>query len=341
MPKWNEIDLDSALNRVKEELTADKDDNEGFEIRDDEGNDITPTKEDVVSKKEEDQVKEPVVSEQKEQKEQKEEKKEFESKAQKRIRELIKKSKEEKAQWQAELEQLRNQFNSLNKESLSTQKESLEARITDTKKALARAHEEGKFDDVAEITTTLSDLQTRKLVVESATDRQETEQKKPAAKQQEEEFDDTQALAWMARNKKWFKKDDLKTSLAVNVSKKIDKEGIFSPDDPAYWDEVDERLNALLGEDDTDEDENLQSSSKKEANKDGKKPPQTTTSSNGGTSRSSSTKSNGGKVEIKLSKEEREWAKKLGMSDLDWAKQKYRMEKSKDENGYQTVFEVA
>ncbi len=268
------------------------------------------------------------------------------SRAQDRIRELIRKNKEAEARYQEEIKALRQELQSSSKSSVETQKDFIDARITDIKKSLTKAQEEGKFDEAVELMSDLSQLQTKKTVVDAqvAKMKEEGSSTEGAAKERQANtsFDDTYLLSWVATNSDWWQKDQAKTTLAVRLSKKIDQEGLYRPDEAEYWEELDERLEQLLNnrkrstsQEDESEDmsKNLQSSSKKEANST-KKPPQTTA----GASRTSATGNKSNAAVIKLSREEREMARKLGISDLDWAKQKFRQQRNTDENGYQIVF---
>ena len=249
------------------------------------------------------------------------------SRAQERIRELVSQKKELEAKYQNELKELRERLTNMSKDSLSTQKDFIEARISETKKALAKAQEEGKFDEATEYMSQLTDLQTKKIVVDSTVVKEE----KPEPKQAAKEFDDTELQIWAVKNRDWWQKDAVKTQLAISLSKKIDKEGILTPDTPEYFEELSERINEFWGEETVEKD--LQSSGKEEV-KGTKKPPQTTS----GVSRTPSVKSK--KPVISLTKDEQAMARKLGLTNLEWAKQKYKQMKNTDENGYQVIFHL-
>lgn len=365
---WNSINLDSSFKRVEDE----KEKELKFKLEDEEGNNLLEEEDGVILNQEEedddeDEPKQPKKKETKTKDVKDDEDEEDEvkvnekkasetketqkktSRAQERIRELVKQKKEVEAKWQERFESLERQLQSSNKEALSTQKEFIDARIKDIKSNLAKLQEEGKFEDAANAMETLSELQTKKLVVDSTVTRQEQqEEKKQKSAPKEEDFDDTQLTAWLARNEDWFQKNQARTILVTKLSKKIDDEGILTPDMPEYYEELDERLADLLGknakkqtsnEDEEDEDndvednEDLQSSSKDKAAKT-KNKQQTTT----GSSRNSAGKSKGKPV-INLNTRERAYARKLGMTDVQFAKQKYRQEKNKDENGYQVIFD--
>lgn len=296
-----------------------------FDVVDEDGNNLLATEEDVkLSSDEDDDVEEVVADNEDVVEEDKAPVVKTKSRAQERIRELIKKNKDAEAKWASEVETLKAQLSVMNKESLNTQKDFIEARITDVKKALTRAQEEGKFEEAADFMTQLSDLQTRKLVVDANSNRKEEPEEKKVSK----EIDDTEFQTWAVKNRKWWQKDPVKTNLAQSIARKIEKEGLLSPEDPAYFEELDERINEIWVEDAQDM-EDLQSSSKEEVKT--KKTPQVTT----GASRTSTVKSK--RPEIQLSKEERQMAQRMGMSELDWAKQKYRQLKNKDENGYNII----
>lgn len=337
---WNKIDLNSSFRRVEDEKEKLK-----FNVEDEEGNNLNAEEEGVILNQEEDDDDDVVVetktkdkAKDKEDDEGSEQKddadKTRKSRAQERIRQVIKERKEAEAKWQARVEELEQKLSNANKDSLSSQKEFIDARITETKKALSKAQEEGKFEEATEYMSELSDLQTKKVVVDSSVAKQEDEPKKTVKKQ--EEFDDTELQLWAVKNRDWWQKDAVKTQLAISLAKKIDKEGILTPDTPEYFEELDERVKEIWGdvveedEDDTME-KDLQSSSKAEAKT--KKPPQTSS----GASRTPAAKSN--KPVIKLTADEQKMARALGMSNVDWAKQKYRQQKNKDENGYQQIFD--
>jgi hypothetical protein len=338
---WNKIDLDSSFKKGE-----DKDEKLKFSVEDEKGNSLLNEEEDVsvteedneednISTDEKKKTKEDSKKETSDEDEDDAGKKEFKkSRAQERIRELVRLKKESEAKLSAEVEDLRKQLSLVSKDSLATQKEFIDTRLVDIKRSMAKAQEEGKFEEATELMSQLADLQTKKVVVDS-TKVQEVV-KKESQNQQQEEPDDTEFLSWSVRNRDWLQKDLVKTRLATSISKKIDKEGIYSPDTPEYWIELDERLHQIWGEDEdmsSNNEEDLQSSSKKEV-KSTKKPPQTTS----GASRTPAAKS-GGKMVINLTKDEQALARKLGMSNLDWAKQKYRQQKNTDENGYQVLFD--
>jgi hypothetical protein len=323
---WNKIDLNSSFRRTEDEQEHLK-----FNLEDDEGNSLIKETENVTVNQEDDEADDVVVENKKETakedaKEEEDKKPQNKSRAQERIRELVTKNKEIEAKYQNELQELRTKLSSVNKDSLATQKDFIEARIVETKKALSKSQEEGKFDEATEYMSQLTDLQTKKIVVESTVVKEDKPE--PAAKAKE--FDDTELHIWAVKNREWWQKDAVKTQLAISLSKKIDKEGLLTPDSPEYFEELSERINEFWGEEDMKED--LQSSGKDEA-KGTKKPPQTTS----GASRTPSVKSK--KPVISLTKEEQAMARKLGLTNLDWAKQKYKQMKNTDENGYQVIFD--
>lgn len=321
---WNKIDLNSSFRRTEDEQEHLK-----FNLEDEEGNNLIKDDEDVTLNQEEEG--DDVVEQEKEttketSKEEEDKKPQNKSRAQERIRELVSKNKEIEAKYQSELQELRERLTATNKDSLATQKDFIEARISETKKALSKAQEEGKFDEATEYMSQLTDLQTKKIVVDSTVVKEDKAEPKQAAK----DFDDTELQIWAVKNRDWWQKDAVKTQLAISLSKKIDKEGMLTPDSPEYFEELSERINEFWGEETMEKD--LQSSGKDEA-KGTKRPPQTTS----GASRTPSVKSK--KPVISLTKEEQAMARKLGLTNLDWAKQKYKQMKNTDENGYQVIFD--
>jgi hypothetical protein len=141
----------------------------------------------------------------------------------------------------------------------------------------------------------------------------------------------------VVRNKSWWKKDEIKTTLAVKFSKKLEKEGL-DPGTREFYDELDEKIREFIGEEDDTSDEQSLPSSSKEAS-DMTKKNAGKQSVVAGASRTPSKPGVGkGKVPvITLTKEERANAARMGISELDWAKNKYRQLKQSDENGYQSV----
>ncbi len=342
MTTWKDIDVKAVRENLKDEdekikvVVEDEDGNS-----DDAGNDIVVTddKEDktVVAKTKEDKS-----ADNKEADEAEKQKEETKSRAKTRITELVKKNKDIEAKYQAEIETLRSQLSLTNREAFTTQKSHIDARIKDVKQALIKSQEEGKFDEAADYMANLSELQTEKLVVDSNVKKIEQESKEnPKKSAKTDEFDDTEALAWSVRNSDWYNKDTTMTTLANRLSNRLDKEG-FDPSSRDYFEELDERIADFVGtnkvkkvNDNDNDEEDLQSSSKKEAKT--KKPPQTSS----GVSRTSSsvTRSKDGTVSVRLTEREQAMAKKMGITNQDWAKSKVRAEKARDEHGYNVIFD--
>lgn len=333
--QWNTVEVPN----IKDLQVEDEDGN----ILEDENNDIqveqeSKDKDFVIADDKDEGAEEKQTKSKKEDDDSKEEEGK-KSRASDRIRELVKKNKEAEAKWQEKVAELSRQLAETNKESVTTQQTHLEARIKEAKRAVTAAQEEGKFEEATEHLSTLNELQTKKVVVDSYAEKlseQKTERKAPKAS--DEEFDDTEMLGWAVRNRNWWKKDDVKTTLALSLGKKLEKEGL-NPSEREYWDTLDEKISDFIGDDDNG-DENLQSSGKNEAEKT-KKPPQTSSS---GASRTSSqggvfTKGKDGKITARLSPQQKEIAKKLGISEVDFAKSLYKASKSKDEHGYLSTFE--
>jgi hypothetical protein len=325
------------ITEKEDELVVDK---ELFEGEDDEDNLLIEDEKDSKNndKKEEDENEEDEPKDKKG--ETSTQKKPTRNRAQERIMQVIKEKKELETKYQREMSEMRQQLQNTSKFSVENQKELLEGRIGDVKQSMARMQEEGKFTEAAELQSTLNELQIKKTVVDSELNKIEaTKDFKQQKTQEEQEFDDTEVLAWVVRNRKWWESDKVKTTLAVKLSKKMEKEG-FDPSSRDFYEELDERIREFIGEDNNGDDKMSSkeeiSSAQKTSEERRNKSPQTAS----GASRSPSAVTKQGKqLVIRLTKEERQMANQMGISEMEWAKQKYRQLKMTDENGYQTVMD--
>lgn len=344
---WKSIDIDSY--RKEKDIEEKGPTKINFDIEDEDGNSIGEDlkEENIVLSDEDNQKEEIQVGNEEDEEDNKKEKvsktkKEVDgtteevdgktkSRAQDRIRELVRQKKEQEQSLTQQINELKQRLSATTVESVSVQKEHLEARIADVKRAAITAQEEGRFAEATDFMSTLNDLQTKKTVIDAHAEKM----KQPASKTSTpEETDDTEALAFVVRNRGWWEKDAVKTTLAVKLSKKLSQEGL-DPTSREFYDELSERIKEFIGEEENEtssQEEDLQSSSKQEV-KTLKKPPQTTS----GASRTP-TASKAKKLTITLTKEERQMAQQMGITELNWAKRKYQAAKLSDENGYQTVF---
>lgn len=187
-----------------------------------------------------------------------EEKEEPQSGAQKRIRQLVKQKKERDEQIQTLMERQQEleerlkaqqqELRSSLEKSFESAEQQIESRIAMAKDAYKQALESGDTDRIVNAQELLSAAQGE------ATSLKFTKQQLPAQPeevQQQKEVPaqpqyDKHAVEWAGRNS-WFGKDNVMTTLALEVDQELKAEG-YDPSEEDFYQEIDARLKAKFPE---------------------------------------------------------------------------------------------
>jgi len=267
--------------------------------------------------------------------------------AQKRIRQLVKRSKdaeEAAATFAARTQELEQQLSKQTTDYTKSQSESndftekqLSEKIEYNKEILKDAMESQEFDKVVAAQEDLSNSQFDLRRVQDAkanftamreeeetlkTQRAEQIQRQPQQQQQQQEQVDERAVAYAEDNSEWFGKDEVMTAAAIAIDAKIKKEG-WTPQDDDYYDEITSRMTEAFPtkfeskEDDVSHDGST-------SRKDTSKRPTQTVSGGSRSPKSSSTK-------IKLTEQDVAQAKKWNIPLDRYAAEKLKTENDDDE----------
>lgn len=179
------------------------------------------------------------------------------SRAEERIRQLVadKKASDERAR-QAEA-----RASALEQRAVATEKLNLDSEIVSTKAALDRvkqdlkaAVEAGDTDALIKGQEALSEHKVKLMALESSKNNFDAEQKKNPPKKQQEERQSGQvpqkALDWAEKNDGWFNKNRALTGTALGINQELLEEG-HDPESPAFYAELDRRLTPFKPKTDT------------------------------------------------------------------------------------------
>lgn len=256
------------------------------------------------------------------------------SRAQDRIRQLVaakKAADDEKEKLRAELEELRANSMSVRKQSLTSQESLIEQQIETTKRELKRAIEDGDVEAQLTHSEKLADLKVDKRIVSAQANKIPEKQETQTRTQTRNEDIPEEMHYWIQENE-WFLKPQTreerkKQRLVVELGAELVKDG-YSEHDPEFYDELEARLQksfAKSGSDDVVLNKETDSSSARKTSK-----PAVQVS---GASRAPVTTRRNGKVA--LTPEERTIARRLNLSENDYALSKVKKEKS--DNGWTTI----
>lgn len=315
---WVEIDLDELADAQQD---ADSD-------ADDEEDDSEDEQEEVQTRKA-----------QKEDEESPERK----SRAQERIRQLVaarKQAEEEAAKYRQELETVKTGTNAVRKQSLTAQENLIDQQLESVKVALKRAIEDGDVESQLALSEKMQDLKVDKRILSAQAnkiqDTSDVEDKKTnttttTARRVTNEDIPEEMKYWIAENK-WFlnpetREERKKQRLVMQIGDDLVKDG-YTEYEPDFYDELEKRLKksfAKSGEDDVVLDKETTSSSTRRTSK-----PAVQVS---GASRAPVTNRKTGRVA--LTPEERQIARRLNLSEQEYALNKVKREKS--DNGWTTI----
>jgi len=241
-----------------------------------------------------------------------------ESRAQKRIRELVAARKEAEAELAKEREEkakLVKAVKESQKTNLGSQKATFEARLEAAEKAIADALENEDQTSFVKAQKEMVMAQTQLLAINNWEARQKDEPEDVQEEPKVQGKDPRQVVAtkWMSKNP-WYLKGGAKAELANKLSHLMEVEGLYDPSTEEFYEELDARLTEM--EDGEDTNTNV-------VKEKTKKPPQTTA---GGTQTPAPTK--GGRKVVRLTAEDKRLASKMGIPLELYAKQKAATERN-------------
>lgn len=315
---YETIDIRKKGDVEEEDIEFEVQDDEEFENEDDslEQDQVEESEEDTDEEDEDNPS--PTNDEEDDDEEQQEDPKK--SRAQKRINQLYRQSKEWEEKYQRDITEAQKIINELKEQRdtetesfLEEQKASLDKNIAALEDQIKRSLEEGDHEGFVKAQKELSESTFKRQVlnarkpktyskkVESSTPSQ---QEQPRTQQQQQNTVPEEGMKWIERNPD-FKKNRAFQSLAVGINSELIEEG-YDPEDPDFYQELDSRINEFRG-----------------VNKQKKGVPPV---ASGQRTDSPKKKKSGNKVI--LTKEELRLAKKFGMSPERYARQKKNLEKS-------------
>ena len=180
--------------------------------------------------------------------------------AEKRIRQLIKQRKDrdehiqQLVQKNDELvEKLTNreqEFTNISKMHLDVNEKQLTDKLELARAAYKSAHEEGDSGKILQAQEVLNEAQTdikslnvAKVELDAANVAQPQQ---PAPQQQQQNIADPKAVEW-SQNNDWFGKDRIMTAAALALDAELKEEG-FSPNDPEFYNEIDNRIKEAFAQ---------------------------------------------------------------------------------------------
>jgi len=252
--------------------------------------------------------------------------------AQKRIRQLVKQRKDrdeqiaqviqQNEQLSHQLNQVHQQFTHINHLNLNATEKQLNDKLELARNAYKNAHEEGDSQKVLQAQEFLNEAQNdlKSLGATKAQFQQQPQQTQGIGQQQPQyqpqPTPDPQAQDWASKNT-WFGQDRVMTAAALAIDAELKEEG-FSPTDPEFYQEVNNRIK-----------ETFPHKFKEEVRQQGStsKPAQVVA----GASRSSP----GSSKKVKLSKEDIRLANKWNVPLEKYAEEKLKADKAEGE--YTTI----
>ena len=175
--------------------------------------------------------------------------------AQKRIRQLIKQRKDrdeqitrlvqQNAQLNTRISQREQEFSSISKLHLDANEKQITDKLELARAAYKSAHEEGDAAKILQAQEFLNEAQTDIKSLSAAkveldnTSQAPVQQPQQTAPQQQTTTD-PRAVEW-SQNNSWFGQDRVMTAAALALDAELKEEG-FSPDDPEFYNEIDNRI---------------------------------------------------------------------------------------------------
>jgi hypothetical protein len=252
--------------------------------------------------------------------------------AQKRIRQLVKQRKErdeqiaqviqQNEQLSHQLNQVHQQFTHVSQLNLNASEKQLTDKLELARTAYKNAHEEGDSQKVLQAQEYLNEAQNdlKSLGATKAQFQQQPQQTQGIGRQQPQyqpqPTPDPQAQDWASKNE-WFGSDRVMTAAALAIDADLKEEG-FSPTEPEFYQEVDNRIKKTFPHKFTEEVRQQGSTSQ---------PAQVVA----GASRSSP----GSRKKVKLSKEDIRLANKWNVPLEKYAEEKLKADKAEGE--YTTI----
>ena len=174
--------------------------------------------------------------------------------AQKRIRQLIKQRKDrdehitkliqQNEQLNTKLSSREQEFSNISKMHLDANEKQLTDKLELARAAYKSAHEEGDATKILQAQEFLNEAQTDIKSVSAAKVQFENTPQAPAQQQQpapqQQTTTDPRAVEW-SQNNSWFGQDRVMTAAALALDAELKEEG-FSPDDPEFYNEIDNRI---------------------------------------------------------------------------------------------------
>jgi len=174
--------------------------------------------------------------------------------AQKRIRQLIKQRKDrdeqitkliqQNEQLTGKLSTREQEFSNISKMHLDANEKQLTDKLELARAAYKSAHEEGDSSKILQAQEFLNEAQTDIKSVSAAKVQFENTPQAPAQQQQpvpqQQTRADPRAVEW-TQNNSWFGQDRVMTAAALALDAELKEEG-FSPDDPEFYNEIDNRI---------------------------------------------------------------------------------------------------
>ena len=174
--------------------------------------------------------------------------------AEKRIRQLIKQRKDRDEHIQklvqkndelvGKLTNREQEFTTISKMHLDVNEKQLTDKLELARAAYKSAHEDGDAGKILQAQEFLNDAQTdiKSLSVAKVEldNTQVVQPQQPAPQQQQQNIADPRAVEWSQSND-WFGKDRIMTAAALALDAELKEEG-FSPNDPEFYNEIDNRI---------------------------------------------------------------------------------------------------
>ena len=174
--------------------------------------------------------------------------------AEKRIRQLIKQRKDRDEHIQklvqkndelvGKLTNREQEFTTISKMHLDVNEKQLTDKLELARAAYKSAHEDGDAGKILQAQEFLNDAQTdiKSLSVAKVEldNTQVVQPQQPAPQQQQQNIADPRAVEWSQSND-WFGKDRVMTAAALALDAELKEEG-FSPNDPEFYNEIDNRI---------------------------------------------------------------------------------------------------
>lgn len=329
MTNWKTIEVGSGKSKSSATESEDSLNDDVLDIEEDnqeEETDYEVDSEDTLDSEQEELVEEDVLDEELDQDDSEEEekpvqKKKESSRSETRIRELV----AEKKAFETRAREAEERAAELERRSVASEKQNIDSEISSVSATLERvkqdlklAVEAGDTDALIKGQEALSENKVKLMALQSAKTNFETEQKKtPPKKQAQEGTSSSQnipqaALSWAEKNDGWFNKNPRLTGTALGVNQELLQEG-FNPESSSFYAELDKRLAPFLPK------ETTSPKSKQEALN-----PKKSTQVVGSSSKTVPPKS------VKVTPQDQERARRLGIDPKAYLRQKAAYERNKE-----------